>query len=114
MKPAFNPRQETIDPFAQPEGDTLTIDKIDDQIDDGDTDKDGYRVLLYNDDHTPADAVVEQLIKATQCSLNKAIKIMDEAHRKGRAICYRGAKSKCQQVAKVLREIRLQCEVDCD
>ncbi len=110
----FFPRQETAQPAIEtnpaPDGDTLTIERTDD----GDDAKDGYRVLLYNDDHTPVDAVVKQIIKATQYSRLKATRITLEAHRKGRAICYRGARGKCQQVALVLREIRLQCEVDCD
>jgi ATP-dependent Clp protease adaptor protein ClpS len=74
----------------------------------------GHRVVLYNDDHTPFDAVIEQIVKATQCTLEKASQVAHEAHFKGRAICYRGAREKCHQVTRVLREIRLQCEVDCD
>ena len=74
----------------------------------------GYRVVLYNDDHTPIDAVIEQIIKATQCTLEKAVQITNEAHYKGRAVCYRGAREKCHAVTRILREIRLQCEVDCD
>ncbi len=110
MKPAFTPRLET----TLPDGETATIERLDSLLDDGDTKGDGYRVLLYNDDHTPVDAVVKQVIKATKCSMLKATKITLEAHNKGRAICFRGAREKCQQVALVLREIRLQCEVDCD
>ena len=110
MKPVFFPHLET----ALPEGDTATIERLDEMLDDGDTQGDGYRVVLYNDDHTPIDAVIKQLIKATQCSNLKAAKITLEAHRKGRAVCFKGAREKCQKVALVLREIRLQCEVDCD
>ena len=114
MRNLFLPRLETVEtdvkPLEIPDGDTLTIEATDD----GDTASDGYRVVLYNDDHTPVDAVVKQIIKATQCSLIKATKITLEAHHKGRAVCFRGDKGKCHKVALVLREIRLQCEVDCD
>ncbi len=100
----------------EPESDTATIERTseDERLDDTEKTGDGYRVLLYNDDHTPVDAVVKQVIKATKCSLLKATKITLEAHHKGRAVCFRGSREKCQQVALVLREIRLQCEVDCD
>ncbi len=74
----------------------------------------GYRVILYNDDYHDQDEVAEQLQKATQYSMAKCWVIMMEADRKGRAICYHGSRNKCHEVTKVLREIRLQCEVDCD
>lgn len=73
-----------------------------------------YRVIIYNDDYHGTDEVVMQLHKATQYALQKCAEIMLEAHLKGRAICYHGSREDCHRVAKVLREIRLQCEVDCD
>lgn len=75
---------------------------------------DGFRVILYNDDAHSFDEVILQLQKATGCTLEKAIDIMLEAHTKGRAVCYKGGRDDCQKVCRVLREIRLQCEVDCD
>ncbi len=75
---------------------------------------DGFRVLLYNDEHHSMDEVILQLQKATGCNLEKAIDIMIEAHTKGRAVCYKGGRDDCQKVCRILREIRLQCEVDCD
>lgn len=74
----------------------------------------GFRVILYNDDHHSIDEVILQLQKATGCNLEKAIDITLEAHTQGRAVCYKGGRSDCQKVCRVLREIRLQCEVDCD
>jgi ATP-dependent Clp protease adapter protein ClpS len=75
---------------------------------------DGYRVLLYDDDHHSMDEVAAQIHKATQYPPLQCWAIMLEAHLKGRAICYKGSREKCHRVTKVLREIRLQCEVDCD
>lgn len=75
---------------------------------------DGFRVILYDDDHHAVDEVASQIHKATQYPPLQCWAIMLEAHHKGRAICYRGSREKCHRVAKVLREIRLQCEVDCD
>jgi len=74
----------------------------------------GYRVILYNDDWHGQDEVVLQIQKATGCDLEKAVLIMLEAHYKGRAVCYHGGRAECQRVANVLRQIRLQCEIDCD
>jgi ATP-dependent Clp protease adaptor protein ClpS len=107
MKTLVFPR---LDTATETESDVLVVPEIDGPGNSGD----GYRVILYNDDHTPVDAVIEQVIKATQCSRQKSIQITIEAHEKGRAICYRGSRGKCQEVTKILREIRLQCEVDCD
>jgi ATP-dependent Clp protease adaptor protein ClpS len=84
--------------------------------DDGDTSGSGsdFRVLLYNDEWHVFEEVIDQLIKATRCSVLKAEAIALEAHRRGRAVCFRGARGECHKVCDVLREIRLQCEVDCD
>lgn len=86
------------------------------RVDDGDTQNSGsnYRVLLYDDDFHSIDQVIDQVVKATGCTPSKAEAITMEAHSKGRAICFRGERPKCQSVCRVLREIRLQCEVDCD
>lgn len=74
----------------------------------------GYRVILYNDDAHDMEEVAAQIHKATQYPPLQCWAIMLEAHLKGRAICYKGSREKCHRVTKVLREIRLQCEVDCD
>lgn len=74
----------------------------------------GYRVILYNDDHHYQHEVAEQLQKATEYPMSRCWDIMMEAHRKGRAICYHGSRERCHRVARILREISLQCEVDCD
>lgn len=78
------------------------------------TDEPTYRVILYNDDHHSVDEVVLQIQKATGYDLYKATSIMLEAHTKGRAVCFRGERGQCQKVARILRQIRLQVEVDCD
>ena len=84
--------------------------------DDGDTTGAGsdYRVILYNDDFHSMDEVILQLIKATGCSPERAVAITIEVDARGRGVCFRGERSECQQVCRVLREISLQCEVDSD
>ena len=106
--PFPTPRLDTI--TADPESDVLTIPEIDDP----NRGQGECRVILYNDDWHPMDQVVEQVKKACECGQLRAIKITLEAHNKGRAVCYKGSRDKCHKVARVLREIRLQCEVDSD
>lgn len=81
---------------------------------DGGTSSGSYRVILYNDDWHSMDEVVFQVQKATGCTVEKAVFFTMEAHSTGRSICFRGARDRCHEVVRVLREIRLQAEVDCD
>lgn len=71
-----------------------------------------WKVLLYNDDWHSFDEVVFQVQKATGYSLERAEQITHEAHATGRAVAYAGEKEACKRVAAVLREIRLQVEID--
>lgn len=84
------------------------------EINDASVSDPGHRVILYNDDWHAMDEVVFQVHKATGYAVPRCEAITIEAHLNGRAICYQGTREKCRQVASVLREIRLQCEVDCD
>lgn len=93
-------------PSRTTEGETETVDR--------DTQKPMHRVILYNCDCHSLDEVVLQIQKATGCDIYKATSIMLEAHTQGRAVCFRGDRDKCHRVAGILRQIRLQVEVDCD
>jgi len=93
-------------PSRTTEGETETVDR--------DTQKPTHRVILYNCDCHSLDEVVLQIQKATGCDIYKATSIMLEAHTQGRAVCFRGDRDKCHRVAGILRQIRLQVEVDCD
>ncbi len=70
-----------------------------------------WNVILYNDDHHTINEVVLQVQKATGASLQTAFEITMEAHTKGKAICFSGTPDECQQVAAVLREIKLTVEI---
>ena len=74
----------------------------------------GWRVILYDDDWHGYDEVVDQLQKATACDRRTATRIMLEVDKRGRGVCFRGGLDECQRVVQILREIRLQCEVDDD
>lgn len=112
MKPLVSPRPTpTFGPsIAEPESDILTIP----ELDNSDRDQGAYRVILYNDNHHDVEEVIAQVMKACECDEERATEITAQAHFTGRAVCYKGGKSKCHKVAKILREIRLQCEVDSD
>ena len=102
--------------LTQPGGDTTTLEKTLEELLESPVDEDNpsYRVILYNDDWHSLEEVVFQVQKATGYDLDRVVPIVVEAHTTGRAVCYRGARDECQRVARVLREIRLQVEVDCD
>lgn len=71
-----------------------------------------YVVIVYDDDWHTFEQVEMQLQKATGCSLEKAEAQAIEVHTTGRAVVFSGAADKCEQVAAVLREIKLQVETD--
>lgn len=71
-----------------------------------------YVVVLYNDDFHTIDEVVLQLQKATGQTQDVAQRITLEAHTKGKSVAWRAGLEDCQRVAAVLRQIRLQVEVD--
>ncbi|RYG68165.1 ATP-dependent Clp protease adaptor ClpS, partial [bacterium] len=80
-----------LDTATETDSDVLVIPELDGP----DASSDGYRVILYNDDHTPVDLVILQVMKATQCTSEKAVQIILEVEQKGRAVCYRGDRGKC-------------------
>jgi ATP-dependent Clp protease adaptor protein ClpS len=72
------------------------------------------RVILYNDDWHSFDEVCLQLMKATGCSADEGMRHAWVVHTEGRSQVYEGKREDCERVAGVLREIRLQVEVDWD
>jgi ATP-dependent Clp protease adapter protein ClpS len=71
-----------------------------------------FIVILYNDDWHTVDEVIAQVRKATGCGLEKARQVTMEVHHSGRAVAYAGCLKKCEEVATILRAIRLQVETD--
>ena len=102
--------------IKNPETEELTIGTVQEEklVDPVETTPPTHRVILYNCDCHNFDEVILQVQKATGCDLTRAEMIAMEAHFKGRAICYRGNRDQCHRVARILRQIGLQCEVDCD
>ena len=72
---------------------------------------DAYRVVLFNDEEHSFDEVIDQIIKATQCSRQKAEQCTWEVHTRGRSIVYFGQMSTCLKVSAILEEIALKTEI---
>jgi ATP-dependent Clp protease adaptor protein ClpS len=72
------------------------------------------RVILYNDDWHTFDEVIAQLVKAGACDAAEAEIHAWRVHTEGRSQVFHGPREDCERVAAVLREIRLQVEVDWD
>lgn len=71
-------------------------------------------VILYNDDWHTFDDVAFQLVKAIACGLERGYEFAEVVHTQGKARVFDGPREDCERVAGVLREIRLQVEVDWD
>jgi ATP-dependent Clp protease adaptor protein ClpS len=70
-----------------------------------------FRVILYNDDWHTFDEVINQIIKATNCSFEKARDLTFEVHVKGKAIVFHGPLPECLKVSSVLEEIELHTQI---
>jgi ATP-dependent Clp protease adaptor protein ClpS len=51
-----------------------------------------YNVILENDDDHSMEFVVEVLVKALGCNLERAFQLMHQAHTSGRAVVWTGTK----------------------
>jgi ATP-dependent Clp protease adapter protein ClpS len=69
------------------------------------------RVVLYNDNWHTFDEVIEQLIKAVNCTYEQARSFAFEVHVKGKAIVFSGSLKKCLKVTSILEEIALHTQI---
>jgi ATP-dependent Clp protease adaptor protein ClpS len=65
------------------------------------------KVVLFNDDVHSFEEVINQLIKAVQCTFEKARDYTFEVHVKGQSVVFSGPMSRCLKVSSVLEEIAL-------
>lgn len=70
-----------------------------------------HMTVIYNDDHTPYEAVVEVLVRATGCSRGEAEMETWEAHHYGKAPVHFGSQRDCQGAADVIGTIGVKAEV---
>ncbi len=79
-----------------------------------------YKVVMFNDDYTPMDFVVEVLEKFFNLNREQATKVMLIVHTEGRAVCGMFtrdvAETKAMQVNQYARECQhpLLCEIEKD
>jgi ATP-dependent Clp protease adaptor protein ClpS len=69
------------------------------------------KVILYNDDWHSFDEVINQLIKAINCTFDFARSLTFEVHVKGRALVFSGEMKDCLRVSSILEEIALSTEI---
>lgn len=69
------------------------------------------RVILYNDEWHSFDEVINQIVKAIQCSYVEARSLTFEVHVKGKAVVYSGNMQQCLKVSSVLEEIALHTQI---
>ncbi len=84
---------------------------IDPETDETTTVDTEYRVFLFNDDHHTFDEVINQLIKAINCSYEMARSFAFEVHVKGKAMVFSGSMQSCIKVSSILEEIALHTQI---
>lgn len=72
----------------------------------------GSRVILFNDDWHTFEEVIEQIIKATKCSVSEARDKTFEVHVNGKAVVYTGELKDCLIVSGILEEILLHTQIE--
>ncbi len=70
-----------------------------------------YKVILYNDNDHTFDEVIVQLIKAINCSFERARAFAFEVHVKGKALVHTGSMQSCLKVSSILEEIALHTQI---
>lgn len=69
------------------------------------------KVVLFNDDWHTFDEVINQLIKAINCTYEQARSHAFEVHVKGKSIVYNGSMKDCLKVTTILEEIALTTQI---
>lgn len=70
-----------------------------------------WKLILYDDDIHTFDEVINQLIKATGCSLARAEEMTWQVHNNGSTIVYEGSLEECLRINSVLLEIQLVTDI---
>jgi len=70
-----------------------------------------WMVVIYNNDHTSMDTVIEVLMRATGCDMQEAYIEMWEAHTFGKAPVHFAAKEECDEAATTISAVGVKTEV---
>ncbi len=94
-----------VEEEQRPEVDVLEKEETEDQEDTP------WRVILYNDEIHTFDEVIEQLMKALNCTVDHAEQLTMKVHNDGKAKVFEGSFEECFEVNSVLKEIQLITEI---
>jgi ATP-dependent Clp protease adaptor protein ClpS len=86
------------------------LELLDTKIQDGITFP--YKVILFNDEIHTFDEVITQILKAINCTYDRAEELTWEIHTKGKACVFEGDMPECLKVSAVLEEIGLITQVE--
>lgn len=70
------------------------------------------KVILFNDDYHDFIDVVNQIIKAINCTYDHAEALTWTAHTQGKVIVWSGALPRCIEISSILEEINLGTRVE--
>lgn len=70
------------------------------------------KVILFNDEIHTFEDVIFQLIKAINCTLERAESLTWEVHSRGKAMVFEGDMPECLRVSSVLEEINLGTQIE--
>lgn len=70
-----------------------------------------WMVVIFNNDITPLEAVIEILMLATGCDAEEATIEAWEAHHLGQSAVHFDSQSRCEQIARTITGIGVQTEV---
>lgn len=89
-------------PFLHPEISDRTLTPLS---------KGRWMVMIFDNDHTRIDEVVDVLMRATMCSHEEAVIETWEAHTYGKAPVHFSNRRDCVEVASVIQKVGVKTEV---
>ena len=92
--------------------DSDTLEILEPEVIDSTTSTLSAKCILFNDEWHSFEEVIEQIIKATKCSFEKAERHTMEVHFNGKSVVYTGDLSRALSVSTVLEEISLRTNVE--
>jgi len=73
----------------------------------------GSKVILFNDEIHTFEEVITQILKATNCTQQRAEELTWEVHSSGKACVFFGEMVECLRVSSILEEIGLHTQIEC-
>lgn len=70
-----------------------------------------WMVVIFNNDFTPMDDVIEVLLRATGCDVQEAYMEMWEAHHFGKAPVHFASRDECDTAAAIISSVGVETEV---